>query len=702
MEKLFDEMRHEEDVLFLYEQFIQYQLVTGEIVPLYLKAQSAFLNWFASEIVFVPPVTDWSGHWALPVPEGQPFTIVRRDAATGWDLGQQEYDPLPSDDGGFSQLGVFPDPSAGPPRLVSASPFQLLSFAAPPAGTTERLRLEVDAEADDSGHVALHAVDGLPLPAATGIALYDLAAEGHPRALLGPTPLCGTSSFWDRWVSASRDMLLVVSPGDLDPSDLETLELELDRPLRADVADAVTGTLASLTDLGPVESCPAATESRDIPLSHSLASGNRRLVLQPLTTLPAGHRFRLTLTAENLVDAQGTAYPPGAPSEFLFATRPREAQPLTDAMAGSPPAARDLLQVGNLLLAATADGRLVAVDASTPTGVPDGRLTVHAVGDLAGDQVRALATDGHGRIAFAMQLGASWSVKVARVEDVRGADQPCPDLPAWVPEGTPCFPVQDGGVKIGYSVDASSGLLATEWLALGAMPTGTPVDLEMLVDDETGETRDLASFYGAYRADGTPETLGEVSPNADGSVTVSLELRSSYRRASDGVPEPTTGTVLSLDEVTRPETCDDEAGYDRYQRVTVDNVTTGQTWSTDIENPWTDSGADGTATLEVTARPTDLLRVRYNLRAYGYLAVMGSGITVIDLDRFYRLPLSSASRRARCSAADVSPRSRARRSTSRPAARPARGPTASPSRRRSRCSAPPAAAAPAAAAASTP
>ena len=642
MASAFEELRIRSDAAFLFEATSQMAIVAGPAYYMLGRSFEAYMNLAADQLVFLPPATDWNSHWVLPVPVGQPFTIARRDAAAGWNLGQQDYDPIGSG-GGLNLVGPIPDPSAGPPRLVSASPFQLLTFAAPPAGTTERLRLEVDAEADDSGHIALHAVDGLPLPAASGVALYDLAAEGHPRALLGPTPLCGSTPFWDRWVSASRDMLLVVSPGDLDPSDLETLELELDRPLRADVADATTSTLATLTDLGPVESCPVATESRDIPLSHTLASGNRRLVLQPLTTLPDGHRFRLTLTAEHLVDAQGTAYPPGAPSEFLFATRPREAEPLTDAMAGSPPAARDLLQVGNLLLAATADGRLVAVDASTPTGVPDGRLTVHAVGDFSGEQVRALATDGHGRIAFAMQLGASWSVKVARVEDVRGADQPCPDMPAWVPEGTPCFPVQDGGVKIGYSVDASSGLLATEWLALGAMPTGTPVDLEMLVDDETGETRDLASFYGAYRADGTPETLGEVSPNADGSMSITLELRSSYRRASDGAAEPTTGTVLTLDDVTRPETCDDEPGYDRYQRVTVDNVTTGQTWSTDIENPWDGSGATGIATLEVTARPTDLLRVRYNLRAYGYLAVMGSGITVIDLDRFYRLPLSSAS-----------------------------------------------------------
>ena len=39
----------------------------------------------------------------------------------------------------------------------------------------------------------------------------------------------------------------------------------------------------------------------------------------------------------------------------------------------------------------------------------------------------------------------------------------------------------------------------------------------------------------------------------------------------------------------------------------------------------------------VRARRGDRLRVRYNLRALGHVAIMGSGITVVDLNRFYRL-----------------------------------------------------------------
>ena len=60
--------------------------------------------------------------------------------------------------------------------------------------------------------------------------------------------------------------------------------------------------------------------------------------------------------------------------------------------------------------------------------------------------------------------------------------------------------------------------------------------------------------------------------------------------------------------------------HDRYQRVTVDNLTTGQTWSLDIENEWPkDDEAMGTGEtmLEgLRARKGDKLRVRYNIRAW--------------------------------------------------------------------------------------
>ena len=39
----------------------------------------------------------------------------------------------------------------------------------------------------------------------------------------------------------------------------------------------------------------------------------------------------------------------------------------------------------------------------------------------------------------------------------------------------------------------------------------------------------------------------------------------------------------------------------------------------------------------------DELRVRYNLRSYGYISVLGSGLTVVDLNRFYRTPFSGPS-----------------------------------------------------------
>ena len=75
--------------------------------------------------------------------------------------------------------------------------------------------------------------------------------------------------------------------------------------------------------------------------------------------------------------------------------------------------------------------------------------------------------------------------------------------------------------------------------------------------------------------------------------------------------------------------------------MTVDNLTTGQSWSLDIENVWPkddEAHGDGSGTLEkLRARRGDQLQVRYNLRALGYTSVVGGGISVFDMNRGYKL-----------------------------------------------------------------
>ena len=190
------------------------------------------------------------------------------------------------------------------------------------------------------------------------------------------------------------------------------------------------------------------------------------------------------------------------------------------------------------------------------------------------------------------------------MEDVRDA-----------PEGGTFSPVQ-GGVNVAYALGTDTGETGSEWLAEGAMPVGTPMDMEVVVQDETGDTLEMADFTAHYGA--TP--LGDP---VDGLYRYQVHL------AATSQSHP------------RSKPCDGECPYDCFQRVSIDDLTTGQTWSQDVASVGCDSCGEppaGNGDLTFAARRGDRLRVRRNVLTLGYVAVLGSGITVLDLNRFYRLP----------------------------------------------------------------
>jgi YD repeat-containing protein len=335
---------------------------------------------------------------------------------------------------------------------------------------------------------------------------------------------------------------------------------------------------------------------------------------------------------------EGTSLPywQTAPTRFEFATREVPGEPISELPGGpafgSSSVARDMLKLGNLLLVASEEGDLVAVDVSQSSdGEGLRRYAIKNKGVQAA--TRALATDGHNRIFYAGLFGHIWGIKAIRLEDVRDAGAECSSPPSWA-AGLPCFEGVEGSVRIAYALGSTTGTTGSEWLALGAMPEGTPMKLSVLAQDEKGRTLELADFGDAYTT-----SLGV--PDAEGIYTFNVPVKSTLTRGQDGVLEPSLvpGTVPEPAVAEwRKRVCDGEEDYDRYQRVTVDNLTTGQTWSIDVENPWPDGGGAGTATLHgVRARKGDQLRVRYNLRTLGHVALLGSGITVVDLNRFYRL-----------------------------------------------------------------
>ncbi|MEM8934477.1 MAG: hypothetical protein AAGE94_25005, partial [Acidobacteriota bacterium] len=338
-------------------------------------------------------------------------------------------------------------------------------------------------------------------------------------------------------------------------------------------------------------------------------------------------------------DPQETYWSSG-PKVFEFATRDVPGDTLGSTDPGTFPfdgisTARSSMTFGNLMLVGSDTGTIVAFDVSDVD--EEGRFRPHAIKSSFAINARTFATDGHNRLFYTSIFGGVWAVKTIRAEDAREADATCPtDVPSWA-QDLDCFQGLEGSIRVS-TMPRPGGTTAAGFVASGAMPSGNPSDLEVLVRDEVGRTLELETFYETYTGKELRETL---QPDDEGIYTFDLDLLSTFARSESGEPEPSLEGSEPAVPGYRTQLCDGEEAYDRYQRVTVDNLTTGQSWSFDIENPWPsdpDARGDGTYTLsDFKARPGDLIRVRSNLQSLGYLSIIGSGISVVDLNRGYRL-----------------------------------------------------------------
>jgi hypothetical protein len=197
------------------------------------------------------------------------------------------------------------------------------------------------------------------------------------------------------------------------------------------------------------------------------------------------------------------------PKTFFLATRRVSGDPIA-AMESEPTSARDLIQVGNMMVVAGAEGDIFTVDTTT----------------IISDDTSKAATG-------TLEVGATWTVRALRVEEARSGSAICSGLPAWADTGTLCFDSAEGGVAISYDPGVSSGATGSEWLALGAMPTGIPVDLEVLVDDEVSDEMTFAELCEAY---GDPLDLSGETP-ADGLYTCTPTIPEGYRGERRHRPE---------------------------------------------------------------------------------------------------------------------------------------------------------------------
>lgn len=654
VQDLLTEFRARADAVWLYEAGADWGLVSGLAAPL-AQGLGAQLSIFAEGLfdffIHVPRPTDSrGGFWLLPMIADQPFSVEQRSSENGWLMAERAYDPL---DGVAGITTVAPLPATGArPMIVDGRPFHFLRFAAPGANEEARIALGVDAVADENRRVKLRAVASDPLGDATTLRLFDLSpltpdGEGDEAEapIPGPTvSICdGVGGTWSSdSFPGSDDQLLVLSAGDLPAEAPGRFEFQFDTEL-ATIAGIEPSKLASLRDLGPEGGCSTTALPgfpRDVPLEAFLKDNNTRLVLLAGATLPAGHRFRLELVATAFVSAADPlkALWPTAPTVFDFATRDLPGEVVGSIDDGTFPfggvsEVRDLLQLGNLLMVASDTGKIVSIDTADVTAT--GRFRPHSIQNTSNAMLRSFATDGHNRLYYSGLFGSVWGIKTTRLEDAREASEPCGEQPAWA-QALPCFDNVLGSVRVAYALGSTTGLTASEFLALGTLPTATPMEMEVVTQDETGRALRLGDFVATY----TQESLHDLVADEAGTFTFDVPLRSTFVR---GGVEPSQAPGESpATAPLRQEVCPAEEAHDRYQRVTVENLTTGQSWSLDIENPWPSAdggGGDGkTTVVGVRARRGDRLRVRYNLRALGEVALLGSGITTVDLNRYYRLP----------------------------------------------------------------
>jgi RHS repeat-associated protein len=556
------------------------------------------------EWVYLPPEHNWSGQVALPLPAGERVTVEQRDVATGWLIAGQTFENLEFNDGLVLLEALLP-PDPGPPRLVATSHFDLLHFDAPQEDDeTTRLRLDIQARAQSEGRVVVELVPGIDPDPSTSIAVYDVVDPTDIEVKQPSSFACaGTASPFA--VEPEENLLAVVGPSSLSIDGFAGFSFTYSRQLGVDpeAQEVNPHSLVQIYDLGPVDGCSASPHGGErISFTMEALNDLRTLHIVPDIGLVAGHRYRMEFKHSRIFPdhcggTEGQQSLCAGPSVFEFAT---EEQPSGVVGSGGNDGAqvRDLVRVGNLVFTAHLDGTVNVTDTSGGVAGDQGYQHHVSVQHPTANNARAMATDGHGRVFYAARHVVSWTLWAIDVNDVMAA-APGSELLPLPGDTTVCLDITPGD-HINQTINA-----------LRSMPMGIPSELDLLVSDEESEVMDLDEFCEEF---GCTEAL-EAGPDASGYFDLPVHLTTKGER-------PTAENPIG--------SCGSDEQSDRYQRASIDNVATGQTWSTDI--PW----AGGGSLVQVRVRRGDSLRVRHNLRTLGYMAVMGSGISVFDLNRGYR------------------------------------------------------------------
>jgi len=522
------------------------------------------------------------GRIAIPVLQGQPFTVVGVDASTGLQAFTKAYDPLPIGDPGVSTL-PSPQNNQGGPHPVFATPFRVDVIDLAAANVNIRTaRNFVIRLANDQVTVV---PSDEPLPSETLVEMLNVSNGQH----VSGTAAGGLS------LAAKRGhrIVLLVEEREVDPNTPITVVFNEPIFIEGTDEDTIHEFLKTRIALRKATLPPDASTWPDFSDITDMArftadSGGRRVTITLPSSLQREAIYRVVLDA-SIADR-------GGPDNTAGLTLGQGADANGNAVGGSGDlqldlrvrkpggtigsfelqeggAARDLALNGNVLFVAASLGGLVAYDVADPAslnGVPE----PIAVAPANGSEAWALASDHHGRI-YTTNLGpVAGQLRSYRLED-------------FTDGGTCCRMI--GSALTNWRVGYSSNLGLVSNTFLSDRPESFPRKIQLALQDLDTPYQGRQAFI-----DGTGASI--VANYSNDMAT----LQASFDTSADNP-------------------------Y-RLQRITVENQTLDMRWSAD-------ASAGQPAVIEnILAGPTDRLRVIRNRTTYGIISHLGYGVGMYDLN----------------------------------------------------------------------
>ena len=576
------------------------------------------LFWDAFNSLYVSEFYLVAGHGrvVIPVLTSTPFTVQGDDAATGIQLFQHKYDPIPPVASG--QVTGIPSLATNTtgPYPVFGDPFSIQTVEI--AGGIDELDsvngVKIDTSViNKSGQgrvVASFTTSGDPTAAPRHLRIYDvrsgeLSDDGTSQATINN--------------ALPGDKLVIYSQSDrIDPrSELaivfnEAIQLPFDPNAKPAPAQAtVDAALRPLFTLwkNTVDSSVGAPNWVEVSpqTSFSVDSGGRRVLIQ--TSLQSGAEYRIHIDP-SITDVDSAPLPmlsvPGTPSaakdglDLYFAVRkPAGALSPFKLVQGN---IRDLALDGNLLFVSAQSGGLFAYDVSDPASLKNNGPEYGWAPAVDGESW-SVAVDNHGRVWTTALLGDFGVIRSYRTEDF------IDNFSTGAVGSQPPVNIRGSGAvswRPGITVGIDDGVDTT---LLSDRPEATPRKLQVVTQDDSFVITAGNDFAQAFTANSVGATLTPNNRMVDGEF-------GDYGISVPTVPGQATPTPAGYPYVT--------------QRITIRNVTAGLRWSKD--GP---AGPNGTSPVtfdHVLVRVGDQIRIDRNERTYGSVSLFGYGVGIYDLN----------------------------------------------------------------------